>query len=55
MKDNCLTISVRRRKAVLMDGTELSPEMMWGGENLKRYTQKKSPDAVFLLHSGIGF
>lgn len=34
MKGNCLTVSVRRRKTVLMDGTELSQEMMWGGENL---------------------
>ena len=34
MKGNCLTVSVRRRKTVLMDGTELSKEMMWGGENL---------------------
>jgi hypothetical protein len=38
MKGNCLTVSVRRRKTVLMDGTELSQEMMWGGENLKRAT-----------------
>ena len=34
MKGNCLTVSVHRRKTVLMDGTELSQEMMWGGENL---------------------
>ena len=39
MKGNCLTVSVRRRKTVLMDGTELSQEMMWGGENLKRATE----------------
>ena len=39
MKGNCLTVSVRRRKTVLMDGTELSKEMMWGGENLKRATE----------------
>lgn len=39
MKDNCLTVSVRRRKTVLMDGTELSQEMIWGGENLKRVTE----------------
>ena len=26
MKGNCLTVSVRRRKTVLMDGTELSQE-----------------------------
>ena len=40
MKGNCLTVSVRRRKTVLMDGTELSQEMMWGGENLKRATKE---------------
>ena len=40
MKGNCLTVSVRRRKTVLMDGTELSQEMMWGGENLKRATEE---------------
>jgi len=53
MKDNCLTVSVRRRKTVLVDGTELSQEMMWGGENLKRATESgdfieslvKVPDA----------
>ena len=39
MKGNCLTVSVRRRKTVLVDGTELSKEMMWGGENLKRATE----------------
>ena len=39
MKGNCLTVSVRRRKTVLMDGTELSKEMMWGGENLKWATE----------------
>ena len=35
MKGNCSTVSVRRRKTVLMDGTELSQEMMWD-ETLKR-------------------
>ena len=39
MNGNCLTVSVRRRKTFLMDGTELSQEMMWGGENLKRATE----------------
>ena len=34
MKDNGLTVSVRRRKTVLVNGTELSQEMMWCGENL---------------------
>ena len=39
MKGNCLTVSVRRRKTVLMDGTELSQGNDVGGENLKRATE----------------
>ena len=35
MKGSCLTVSVRRRKTVLMDGTELSKEMVQG-ETVKR-------------------
>ena len=40
MKGNCLTVSISRRKTILMNGTELSKEIKWGGENLKRATEE---------------
>lgn len=36
MGGDCLTVSISRRKTLLMDGSELSKEILWGGENLKR-------------------
>jgi|GEM_PF-5156623 len=35
MEGDCLTVSISRRKTVLTDGSELSKEILWGGENLK--------------------
>ena len=40
MKGNCLTVLISRKKTILMDGTELSKEIKWGGENLKRATEE---------------
>lgn len=36
MEGDCLMVSIDRRKTVLTDGSELSKEILWGGENLKR-------------------
>ena len=36
MEGDCLTVSISRKKTLLMDGSELSKEILWGGENLKR-------------------
>jgi len=36
MEGDCLTVSISRRKTLLMDGCESSKEILWGGENLKR-------------------
>jgi len=36
MQDGLLTVSICRHKTVLTDGSELSREIIWGGENLKR-------------------
>ena len=40
MKDGLLTVSICRRRTVLTDGSELSREIMWGGENLRRASEK---------------
>lgn len=40
MKDGLLTVSICRRRTVLTDGSELSREIMWGGENLRRASGK---------------
>ena len=40
MKDGLLTVSIRRNRTVLTDGRELSREIMWGGDDLRRATEK---------------
>ena len=40
MKDGLLTVSIRRNRTVLTDGSELSREIKWGGYDLKRATEK---------------
>ena len=40
MKDGVLTVSICRRRTVLTDGGELSREIMWGGEDLRRASEK---------------
>lgn len=39
MKDGVLTVSICRRRTVLTDGRELSREIMWGGDDLRRATE----------------
>ena len=36
MEGDCLTVSISRKKTLLMDGSELSKEILGGGESLKR-------------------
>ena len=40
MKDGLLTVSICRHKTVLTDGSELSREIIWGGDDLKRATEQ---------------
>ena len=40
MKDGLLTVSICRYRTVLTDGSELSREIMWGGNDLKRATEQ---------------
>ena len=38
MKNGCLTVSICRSRTVLTDGSELSREIRWGGNDLQRAT-----------------
>ena len=40
MKDGLLTVSICRHKTVLTDDSELSREIIWGGDDLKRATEQ---------------
>ena len=40
MNDGLLTVSICRHKTVLTDGSELSREIIWGGDDLKRATEQ---------------
>ena len=40
MQDGLLTVSICRHKTVLTDGSELSREIIWGGDDLKRATEQ---------------
>ena len=40
MKDGVLTVSISRHRTVLTDGSELSREIIWGGDDLQRATTK---------------
>lgn len=40
MSGNCLTVLINRHETVLLDGTELSREIRWGGKHLKRASEK---------------
>ena len=40
MSGNCLMVLISRHETVFVDGTGLPREIWWGGENLKRASEK---------------